>query len=114
MHAALNHTALRYPPLHAEDGSVLLERFYGASSFGRVFGPYNGYVSVVPHLLAWVMCRLEPTAIPLGMALVALCLHAASTCCLVATALQGARRADVAFVTAALSGLALGTYAIGC
>jgi hypothetical protein len=112
--AALDCTALRHPPLHAEDGSVLLERFYVAGSFGRVVESYNGYLSILPNLCAWVVCRLPATAIPLGMALAALCLHAASICCLVATALQGSPRASIAFVSAALSGLAIGNYAISC
>lgn len=112
IHAALNLRTLRHPGLHAEDGSILLERYWVAGSAGRVFETYNGYVVVGPNLLAWAVCRLPPTVIPFGMVLVSVCLYAAAICLLVTAALPAARRREVVFVTGVLSALALGNAAL--
>ncbi|HZN39552.1 MAG TPA: hypothetical protein VFD82_12160 [Planctomycetota bacterium] len=110
--AVLNWSSVLHPTMHAEDGSVLLTRFYAEGSFQRIWESFSGYKSILPNFVGWLVCCLPTTWIPRSMVLASLVLHAFGICLFVAAALGGAARRLVVFAALWMSSLAIGSYAL--
>ena len=76
--------ALRFPELAYEDGNQMLGFYFNSPEMGTAFRVYNGYVQLVPNLIAWGCTRGPVTLAPQLFTLCAMTL-AALGMCLVAT-----------------------------
>ena len=114
VHVALNVQYLAYPTLHAEDGSILLARYYHADGLRLLCAPYAGYVSLIPNVLGWVACRLPTQWIPYSMAWIAVCIHAAALSVLALTASRGLSSRFRVACSMFLCAAPIGNYAVSC
>jgi len=65
---ARHYDGVLYPSLWGEEGAVLLARSLNDPSPATILLPYNGYVSLVPNLIAWIVAKLPIGVVPFLMA----------------------------------------------
>lgn len=69
--------SIRHGPLALEDGAILFARSFQAFSVADWWASYSGYVTLIPNVLASLVCRLPTPWIPHAFAVVAALLAAA-------------------------------------
>lgn len=65
-----------FPTLPAEDGTFFFQIFYNEHELHHIFRFYSGYISVLPHLIAYLLAFLPVVWIPSAFALVSLLITA--------------------------------------
>ncbi len=68
-----------YPTLPAEDGTFFFQIFYNEHELRHIFRLYSGYLSVLPHLIAYLLSFLPVVWVPSAFALVSLCVTAGAS-----------------------------------
>jgi hypothetical protein len=98
--------------LFAEDGAVLFARHWQQLDLARCFEPYNGYASLLPNVVAALLCRLPTEWIPLAMQLAAVAIGIAACGLLLHPGFERVAAARVRAVAAvALAWAPYGTFA---
>jgi len=68
-----------YPTLPAEDGTFFFQIFYNEHELHPIIRFYSGYISILPHLLAYLLTFLPVVWVPSAFALTALCITAGTS-----------------------------------
>ncbi|PIR00272.1 MAG: hypothetical protein COV66_07235 [Nitrospinae bacterium CG11_big_fil_rev_8_21_14_0_20_45_15] len=98
-----------YPTLPAEDGTFFFQIFYNQHELRHVFRFYSGYISILPHLLAYILVFLPIVWIPSAFALASLCITAGASALLYKLSVQMGRTPLFALYSVAIvSALPLG------
>jgi hypothetical protein len=98
-----------YPTLPAEDGTFFFQIFYNEHELHSIFRFYSGYISILPHLLAYLLTFLPVVWIPSAFALASLCITAGASAMIYKLSVQMGRTPLFALYSVAIvSALPLG------